>query len=448
MKKILFVILSLLFISCKEEIPTEENDIDKRQKISFKEKINLNVLYYSDIEIDKESWKVMNKDFIDLYPDVNLKLNAIYSTEDYHNIVKNTARINKLADIIYTWPGEKSKFLIENGLLEDLKPLLVRDNIINNYISATVKDQGADGEIFELPLTLTTSHILYIDTVKLNKLDGFIPNSLSEFEYLTEKIGFSPVVMSNKDSWVLNSCLISLLLGRLAGHNWVKEIIDSDLDFNIIEIRRLFDTVDRIFKNNIISQDSFNLPYTDSVKEFINGDSPFLIDGDWKIMEIITSLKDDEERRNGIEFRAFVDVENQKNMDSTSIIAGAGLGIKAGLDEYKKEIAWSFIKNFIGKKLSINRMLDFGYTPSYILNPSDIDELNVDILIKKKLDYLNKYESSSVIDNYLPTEINDVFNEAIREVAKGNISTDKAISMVNKSLKKYREENTILYYEG
>jgi len=452
-RKILKLLFLIIIFSCKKE--QEKSDIAKQiehinieDELKEDEIIEISVLNYQDTnDIDAiNMWNDMIIKFEKEHPYIKIKSLNMFN-EVFHEKLAIMALSNSLTDVIYLWPGNRTEQITKNNLVEDLKPLIERDGLTNVYNTSALAPQGINGEIFELPITLTFTHVFYINNKKLEKLGFNPPQTLNELKIIAEKLGESPIVMSNKDSWTLSSCLASVLLGRLAGSNWIKEAIQGKHKFTDPEFVKFLNLLKYLFDNKILSNDSLNLNYKDVVSEFLdeNNNKIFLIDGDWKAQTILEDINNgiySEEEKKNITFTVFPRLGDELNTNTSSMVAGVGMSIKSDLDLLKKEAAWTFVKFFAGKEYQLKRLKIEGTTPSYILNKTEIEALNLDTLINKRLDFTLFHNGVNVIDNYLSGQTNEVLNLGIQKLVLGAISPEELAKEIQNEFEFNQKESS------
>src|SRR5665648_718920 len=278
---------------------------------SQEKEMELTVLNYLDITSpEAAAWDAIVEAFNAKYPNITLKIENS-SGEAYHQKLAALAAAGDLPDVMYLYPGGRSAEIYKNELTEDLYPFLGADK--DKFVPATVAPQW-DGKLYELPYGITASHVMYVNTKLLSDLGLTMPKTYDELVAMVPKIkeaGLYPVLMANKDAWVMQSCLFSALVGRIAGQDW--------------------------------------------------------------LMRAIVPLLSEEEQEN-IELTVFPDIAGQKGESgSTSTVADCGFGMKAGLTDNKADAAWKWIYFFAGPQASEIRLIQQGMLPSYIMDLSSYD---------------------------------------------------------------------------
>ncbi|NMB11846.1 MAG: extracellular solute-binding protein, partial [Firmicutes bacterium] len=213
MKKTIIFILSLLLL------------IGVLIPVAFAEEpITITVLHYFDLTSPGASRELEEVwgEFARRYPHINVVREDLFQ-EPFHQKTEAYAAAGQLPDVIYMWPGGRSTTLHTKKLVKDLRPLL-GDYL--NYFNEAVLVPQAGGYLAELANTLTSSHALYVNKGLLDELGLEIPRTYEELvaivPVLQEK-GLNTILMGAQDDWVIQSCLFSMIVGRLVGNDKMDE---------------------------------------------------------------------------------------------------------------------------------------------------------------------------------------------------------------------------------
>ena len=184
-----------------EEAPAEEVAVE--EEVELGPEVELTMLNYLDITSPEAAvWDATVEAFNAKYPNITLTIENSFG-EAYHQKLAALAAAGDLPDVMYLWPGARSAEIYENELTADLYPFLGADE--DKFVPATVVPQW-DGRLYELPIALTSSHMMYVNTKILNDLDLSMPTTYEELVAMVEPIkaaGLYPILMSNKADWVL-----------------------------------------------------------------------------------------------------------------------------------------------------------------------------------------------------------------------------------------------------
>ncbi|HPX48218.1 MAG TPA: extracellular solute-binding protein, partial [Treponemataceae bacterium] len=76
------------------------------------------------------------------------------------------------------------------------------------------------GYLAELPIGVTQTHVLYVNTAVLKECGLSIPKTYDELKAQVPVLkakGYETILMANAESWVMQSCLFSDIAGRFGG---------------------------------------------------------------------------------------------------------------------------------------------------------------------------------------------------------------------------------------
>ncbi|MCJ7472997.1 MAG: extracellular solute-binding protein, partial [Actinobacteria bacterium] len=380
------------------------------------------MLNYLDITSPEASvWDATVEAFNAKYPNITLTIENSFG-DAYHQKLAALAAAGDLPDVMFLWPGARNAELYENELAEDLYPFLGDD--IDMYATAAVAPQW-DGNLYELPITLTSSHMFYVNTKVLGDLGLSMPTTYDELVAMVPTIsdaGLYPILMPNKATWVMQSCLFSALVGRIAGQDWIGKVITGEAAFTDQEFIDSLALVKDMYDTGLLPPQSIQLEYGDGPNLFATGRSPFMIDGDWRVGAIAPLLTNEEQL--DYELAVFPDVPGNGISGSTSGVAGTGFGMKAGLDADKADAAWKWISFFAGAVGSELRFLEEGIIPAYNLDLTAYED--VQPLVEKRKDFYDGITAyTNILDAVISGDPITIINNGLQELALGNITPEK-----------------------
>jgi len=135
---------------------------------SQEKEVELTMLNYLDITSpEAAAWDATVAAFNAKYPNITLKIENSFS-DAYHQKLAALAAAGDLPDVMYLWPSGRSAEIYRNKLTEDLYPFLGADK--DKFVPAAVAPQW-DGKLYELPIGITATHVMYVNTKLLMILD-------------------------------------------------------------------------------------------------------------------------------------------------------------------------------------------------------------------------------------------------------------------------------------
>jgi raffinose/stachyose/melibiose transport system substrate-binding protein len=407
-------------VTAAEETTSEETTAELGPEVE------LTMLNYLDITSpEAAAWEATVKAFNAKYPNITLTIENSFS-DAYHQKLAALAAAADLPDVMYLWPGGRSAEIYKNELTADLYPLLGTD--ADKFVPAAVVPQW-DGKLYELPIAITATHVMYVNTKILKDLGLSKPTTYEELVAMVEPItaaGLYPILMPNKASWVMQSCLFSALVGRIAGQDWLDALIAGEAAFTDQGFVDSLALLKDMYDTGLLPPQSIQLEYGDGPNLFATGRSPFMIDGDWRVGAVAPLLT--EEAQADFELAVFPDIAGQVGpSSSTSIVVATGFGMKAGLTGDKADAAWKWISFFAGPEASEIRLIEQGMIPAYIM---DLSQYDIAPLAVKRGAFYPEHSGTYVLDDKITGEPINILNIGLQELALGNTTPEKLAAAI------------------
>jgi raffinose/stachyose/melibiose transport system substrate-binding protein len=360
--------------------------------------------------------------FHDAHPDVQLEMEALHG-EPYHTKLKVMASSGELPDVMRLWPGSRSAFVTQNGLAEDLRPFL--DGRESEFAKMAVAPQGPNGEIYELPVFITTTHVVFANEKLMEELDLEFPETFEELVAQGETIrdaGYVPIAMSNKAGWQMQSLLLGTLVERAGGQEWFDNAITGDgasfADEPFVQALSIIKELnDRELFPNGVNQ----LDYSQATELFVQEEAVYYIDGGWKVNELNETLSEEQQAR--VSLHSFPDIPNQQGRSgSVSAVPGSGFGMRTGLSEAEQQAAWEWIWFNAGPEGSEMRLKQGSYIPAYKM---DVDQYDLDPLLGELAALMQRSPTTHVMDNVLDGEGMTLLQSGMQEMMFGAKSPEQ-----------------------
>src|SRR4030066_2393313 len=408
----------------EEEVAPAEEEAAVEEEVELGPEVELIVLNYLDITSpEAAAWDETVEKFQAKYPNITLTIENSFD-EAYHQKLAALAAAGDLPDVMYLWPGGRSAEIYKNELTEDLYPFLGPDK--DKFVPAAVTPQW-DGKLYELPIGITATHVMYVNTKLLIDLGLTMPKTYGELVAMVPKIkeaGLYPILMPNKAAWVMQSCLFSALVGRIAGQDWLDALISGEGLYTDQAFVDALALVKDLYDTTLLPPQSIQLEYGDGPNLFATGRSPFMIDGDWRVGAVAPLLTAEEQEN--FELAVFPDIEGQVGPSgSTSTVVATGFGMKAGLTDEKADAAWQWISFFAGPDASEIRLIEQGMIPAYKM---DISGYDIEPLAIKRGAFYSDHLGTYVLDDKITGDPITILNDGLQELALGNITPEKLAS--------------------
>ncbi|MDR2194519.1 MAG: extracellular solute-binding protein [Treponema sp.] len=372
--------------------------------------------------------------------------------DPFHNKVEAYAASGQLPAVLYAWPSGRSTTLYTNGLLKDLTPLIQKDGLASKYLPlATDPSQFAAGRVGILTLGVTSSHAFYVNTEVLEAA-GLTPAKTyaelaAQVPILKEK-GYETVLMANQDTWVMQSCLFSMIAGRFGGVGWDQKIAKGQAKFTDAEFVNALKFVKQLYDDGVLSKGSLSTDYGTVVGLFANNKGAYLVDGDWRVGAFITDKSTGQAlispaRQSKIQITVFPDIPGTKINKSTSGILGTGWGISAAIPSGSPEeaAAWELVKWLSGEDVQRYQVSVGGIsTPSW--KNLNISSLPLEPMQKAMAALSSQYTySTAVIDGVFAGPVYTPLNDGLQAIGMGSQTPEQVAAATQQAFDQWKKEN-------
>ena len=399
------------------------------------EPITITVLHYFDLTSPGASRELEEVwgEFARRYPHINVVREDLFQ-EPFHQKTEAYAAAGQLPDVIYMWPGGRSTTLHTKGLVKDLRPLL--GDYLKHFNEAVLVPQ-AGGYLAELANTLTSSHALYVNKGLLDELGLEIPKTYEELvamvPVLQEK-GLNTILMGAQDDWVIQSCLFSMIVGRLVGNDKMDEIVAGKAKFTDAEFVSALKFYARLYEDGVLHRRIMNTTYGEVNGLFASGKAPFMIDGDWKVGNFITDPSTGEalipvDKQHEFVLTIFPKIPGEINHNSSSTVVGTGYGMNANIPagSAKEAAALELIKWLQSPEVQKHRLETGGTIPSRI----DVTSEDLEPLVQERIRYYDDIKVGTyVLDDLLAGDVYVPLNIGLQEIGLGLATPEEVAEKV------------------
>lgn len=386
------------------------------------ETVTLQVFHYLDLtnEVTTANWEELLAGFEESHPNINLEFEFLFD-EAYHNKLQSMAVAGQLPDLMFLWPGKRTGHVTGAGLVKDISDRV--DQVADEFAQAALAPQGPNGAIYELPEQITATHVMYTNTRLLDELGLEFPETFEELLAQGDTIrdaGYIPIAMDNKAGWPMQSCLLSALVARTGGREWLDAARVGEASFTDPEFVQALEVINTLSEEEMFSPGINQADYGEALNAFANEEAVYLIDGGWRTNELVKLMSD--EAREAVEYNVFPALPNEGGIPgSTAIVAGTGFGMNANLTGAKADAAWEWIYYFAGPEGSAIKAKQ-GWLPAVkIPLPDDTPDL-----VNKLSNFVNNVPGGYVIDAVMDAEGMGVLHPALQEMMFGTITPAEA----------------------
>ena len=387
-------------------------------EMQAEEVITLQVQHYLDLadSVSSSNFEEVVDAFHAAHPNIRLEFDYLFD-EAYHNKLQSTAIADQLADVVFLWPGERTGQVTGSGAIKDLRPWV--DNMSAEFSPAALAPQGPNGEIWELPEQVTATHVMFTNERLLDELGLEFPATLEELIAQGDAIrdaGYIPIAMDNGGGWQMQSVLLSALVERTAGREWVDRARVGDAGFGDPEFVEAVAAVQALAENEMFSPGINQAEYGLALTDFVTERAVYFIDGGWRVSNLAGELNP--EQHEYVALNVFPALPNERGQaGSTSVIAGTGFGMNADLEGARAEAAWEWIYWFSGPEGSTIKAQQ-GWLPAVQIDLPD----DSPVMTLKLLDFITATPGGYVLDGVLNGEGMAVLQPALQEMIFGNLT--------------------------
>ena len=134
--------------------------------------------------------------------------------------------------------------------------------------------------------------------------------------------GKDVILMGAHDDWVVQSCLYSMIVGRMVGDEYIDKILAGEARFTDAPFVRTLNFYKSLYDDGILSRKNLQTPYNEVNALFASEKAPFLIDGDWKVSNFLTDPSTNQalippEKQKDIAMTVFPKIPGELNHDTT-----------------------------------------------------------------------------------------------------------------------------------
>lgn len=355
------------------------------------------------------------------YPDIDMDMEPI-GHEIYHTKLQTLAVSGQLPDILYLWPGKRTAYITEKGLAMDLRPFIERDGADKEFLPLIVAPQGPNGEVYQVGNNINPTSIVYANDDLLKEMGLAYPRTMKEWAAQASTIrdnGYFPLVMGNKANWVMQSCMLSVLVGRLGGDDWSKAARTGEASFTDPEFVRALAQIRALVESGLLDKAVNSLDRVKAIELFMAERAVYFIEGAWSTTDLIAGLDDDQKKY--FSLHPLPAVEGERTPGSSSGVAGTGFAVNANLaGTPKAEAAWKWVRFYAGRG-SADIAFRHGEIPAIqdLDVPSELDPMTV-----KLSNLLQDMVVTEVLDDRMDPEGINLLNGKLQELIFGTIDPE------------------------
>lgn len=352
----------------------------------------------------------------------NIKLDFEYATgEAFHQKFQAMAASKKIPNLFTCYGGARTAYIQDPGLVLDLNTTdYLTDEFKSNFSDATFKAQGPNGELWMIPPSLAVCHTIYANKRILNELGLTYPETYAELLAQIPVItaaGYYPMSMGNKDQWVANSWLLSLLVDRIGGPEWFMDAAhgENGATFNDPQFVRSLEIIKEMTDKGLFSPGVNQMANGEADQEFYQQKSVYLLDAGWRSGGMDSQLP--LEQCEMIDMEVLPAFMNEARANSSTATTSEGFGIAKSIEGTPEaDAAWKFIEFYTGVKGS-SIEATFGTVPTCKV---DLNKVKMGNMQAKFAQFQMDHPMGYVFDSVMNGEGVTLLNANIQAMMMGN----------------------------
>lgn len=407
------------------------------------DKITLRVLNYADATtpgyaVEKEIWDT----FRARNPDIILEYEELFD-EAFHTKTEAYAAAGRLPDVMFMWPSGRSSTLYNRKLVKDLTSLIAP---VKNEFAPIATTPGQFGILGQIPQSTTNTHVVYANLGLLKKLGLSEPKTYADLVAMVpvaRAAGVEVMLIPAKSDWVMQSCLFSMVLGRIAGDQFIDNVLAGKAKFTDKPFLDTLTFIQRLYSDGVISRTALQIDYGEGPALFAGERSLFYIDGAWRVGEFITAadsgvaLIPPAKQQSDFKLMNFPVIPGEINPGSSSVIAGTGFGMNANIPagSAKEAAAWRLI-SYLNSAEVLKKRLETGAF-------SNVTRLGV---VADKMEPLQKMnaalvpsKATYVVDGVLDASVYGPINIGLQEIALGSKTPQQVAQDTQKAFEDWQK---------
>jgi raffinose/stachyose/melibiose transport system substrate-binding protein len=384
------------------------------------------IVPYTKVDPQYEELQELYKRFREQNPDISINFDYL-DHDAYHVKMQALAVSGNLPNILTLWPGKRTGYVTDRGYARDLQPWIRQDDLAATQRPVFLAPQGKGGQVYELGVPFVNfTNVVYVNTNLLKQLGLSFPKTLREFEGqagVIRKAGLRPVVYGDQSDWVLQSCLLSVLVSRIGGADWFDKVRygEDGHSFNDGQFVEALQAVKDMTDAGLIDVSEPQTTREQALSAFVSGKSVYFIGGIWEVVNLNSALPAD--LKAAVEMHPFPHVDGgamtDDNSSSGEIATGFGIS-KASTDE-QAQAAWKWIKFTIDAKQA-DIYVKHGDLPVYKAGGDAVAGMITDPLAKTSYAFSTKIDQVlPVLDDKMDAQgVQQIINAGLQEIVLGS----------------------------
>ncbi len=239
----------------------------------------------SNVDIHKLWKETIIPTFEKENPDIKVEM-TIYDHEAYKTQIRNFLPAEP-PDVVNWFSGNRMKFFVNQGLLEDVSDVWDQNNL-HNELAAARSTMTVDGKQWGVPTTYYQWGFYYRKDI-FAKYGLGEPRSMADLMNIFDtlkKNGVTPIAIGTKYLWTAAGWFDFLNL-RINGYDFHMALMDGEVSYEDQRLDRVFDVWGEIAKSGYYIDNHASYSWQEGMAPMINGDAAMYLLGNFIIPDLM-----------------------------------------------------------------------------------------------------------------------------------------------------------------
>lgn len=227
----------------------------------------------------RAAWGELINDFRAENPDITVRVNE-YDHEGYKSAIRNWL-VTSPPDVVFWFAGERMKYFVDRGLLEDVSDVWDNNNLHQDFAS-TRSSMSVDGKQYGVPATYYQWGMYYNADI-FNELGLSEPRTWEEFMSVNETIknaGYTPITIGTRFLWTTAGWFDYLNL-RVNGLDFHMELMDGKVPYTDERVRKVFEYWRELVDNGYFIENHASYSWQEAQAPLLNGRAAMYLMGNF-----------------------------------------------------------------------------------------------------------------------------------------------------------------------
>lgn len=426
----ILIMIFLLMAGIGSNNKNEEELIENKVTISFR--------HFWIQEYNVPVAKIMQDlvdEFEEEYPQYKIQFDEIDQAIHREQKLKSEMVTGTQPDLIVMFGGAEMEPYVRANRLLNLNDWLEEKQLKQKFkdLSLWTFDEGVYGLPFE-----GNAEPLFYNKEIFQKLQLKAPTTVDELFTAVEVLkanGYTPFALGNAEGW--QAAIFShYFMDIYAGPQSFQAVLDGTQDFDSYGYKEAFDQLIKLGELGAFPSNVNKLASESAIRMFVNGEAGMYLNGTWDIV----MFQDEQAPINFKNHVAVIPFPKKYASDSHISLSGGftfGIGISADLTEEEQKVALLFLEKIYTEETQQRLLHEALRLPSMEIN---YDEMLTGPIFTQVIELIDNVQADNQYmfvpyDNMLSPDVNEVFLEVSTKLILGEITSEEAIQLLNKSLK-------------